>query len=675
MGKQKSNEKKDMKTKTKWFFMPAKKDMKEGEPAKPSNTVNEKDIPRLARKMKRLRDVICCQNVNTLPDDRIEIINGSPMYARTLYVSALPKNSTFAYTFESVLKFGNSNVSIFVRPLREGAAIKDLENAVNWLETKAILEKDDANKKRRLTRKANTGIQFMDSIDGGENAAYEVAILVTLYADSVEELNKLTDKLRNTARETSIILSIPYADQERAFLSNLPVNNNKIGFYHLMDKYSVSTLFHYTTGKFGHRTGAIIGRNIETHELVAYNAFDKSLKGYNVVISGTTRAGKSTWVKAYMKRNFKPGGIKFYSMDVDGEYGVVVESIGGVNIVIGKDTDTIINPFEIDIEYIRDKVTYIEKEYLDVLGKVNIATYDIMTMAKGAEPEKSKLTDVGLNIIRDIVKLEYERVGLVDGDPDSLYVVRNGMKYKKELPTVGSWYKALQEHENDYLNPTYKVEYDILLMVMKDYVRFMNGTKTYFDGQSRIPLHRNVPGFNFDLHHLHEKNERPIAQTIVMSFMLEGEVKKNSEDPLKAKQLMMIFDETHFLLPYPEARLKLTDAYRRAAKKNVAVLSASQNINDWFMYKECHPIFTNAGTKVLLRHDHSERKALLELMNITETEADKIISAEQGQYYIISGNNKAFVKLELMPSELPLFDTNMSSRQKRAEEQMRKVVS
>lgn len=662
--------------KARWFFMPGdnKKTKQEAGENKQPDSGKKTEDARLIKKMKRLRDAVCCQNVNTLPDDHIEIVNGSPMYVRTLYVSALPKRSTFAYTFESVLKFGNSNVSIFVKPLREGTAIKELDGAVTWLETKAILEKDDMNKKRRLENKTAKAISFMDSIDGGENAAYEVAILITIYGDSMEELNKLTDKLRNTARETSVILSIPYADQERAFLSNLPVNNNKIGFFHLMDKYSISTLFHYTTGKFGHRTGAIMGRNIETHELVAYNAFDKSLKGYNVVISGTTRAGKSTWVKAYMKRNFKPGGIKFYSMDVDGEYGIVVKSIGGVNIVIGKDTDTVINPFDIDIEYIIDKITYIEKEYLDVTGKVNIATYDIMTMAQGADPLKSKLTDIGLNIIRDIVKLEYSNTGLIDGDPDSLYIIKNGMKVKKDLPTLGSWYKTLQAHEGDYTNPTYKVEYDILLMVMKDYVRFMNGTKTYFDGQSRIPLTMNVAGFNFDLHLLHEKNERPIAQSIVMSFMLEGEVKKNSEDPLKAKQLMMIFDETHFLLPYPEARLKLTDAYRRAAKKNVAILSASQNINDWFMYKECHPIFTNAGTKVLLRHDHSERKALMELMNITETETEKIISADQGQYYIISGNNKAFVKLELMPSEIPLFDTNMSSKKKRAEEEMRKVV-
>lgn len=643
------------------------------------NLINTNES-RLLNKVKTLREVVVCQNVNPLPDDRIEIINGRKIFARTLYVSAMPRRSTFAHTFQETIKFGKSNVSIFVKPLRDGRAIKDLEEAVFNLETKLSLEKDDRNKIRKLNKKMTEAESFVDSIDGGENAAYEVAILITIYADSIEELNKLTDKLRNKARETSVILSMPYPDQERTFISNLPVNYNRVGYWHLMDKYSVSTLFHYTNGKFGHPTGAIIGRNIETHELVAHDPFMKGLKGYNVVISGTTRAGKSTLVKSWIKRYYKPlfdeikDGVKYYAMDTEGEYGPVFESIGGINIVIGNNTDTILNPFELDIEYERDKITSVERPRLDLTSKINGVTYDIMMMARGADPKSSKLTDIGSTIVKDIIKLEYEELKIKEGNPDSLYVEKHGMSVKKELPTLSSWYQRLVQNEKNYLNPTYKVEYDILTMVMKDWVRCMGGTRVYFDGQSKVPLNKPVSGFCFDLHHLDEKNERPIAQAIAMTIMLEGEVKKNSEDPLKAKKIMMIFDEAHFLLPYPEARQKLTDAYRRAAKKNVGILSASQNINDWMRYEETHPIFTNASTKILLRHDPSEKEALMKLMQITDAEADRIISSEQGQFYIICGNEKAYVQLELMPSELELFDTDMNSRRTREEEKLKKAV-
>lgn len=622
----------------------------------------KKEPTMFTKNMKQLKDVLVCKNVNALPDDHIQIINGRKIYSRVLYVSEMPRRTSFAVTFEPIFKFGNSNVSVFVKPLKEGKIIKELNDTIVDLDAERMMAEEHGkiNRARRLTKLLGEAESLSDSVDSGENLLFDVAILVTLYADSYEELNKLTDMLRKQARERSVILSAAYAGQKEGFLANLPFNNNTVGYYHLMDMYSLSTLFHYTKGKFGHSSGAIIGRNMDTGDLVAFNLFDRSMNGYNIVISGMTRAGKSTFLKILFMRSSEPNGIEIYSVDTEGEYGDTARTINGVNIEINN--DHVINPFDVDIEYNYDKATGQEMPYLNMIQKINDVTYNILTMARGGEPDNPLINDITMNIIKDTVKDIYNAWGYKHNDLDSAYVVKDGVKVLKTPPTLGEWYDHLCSEgvAAKYSTSTFKLYYDTLVLLMKDFVRHCNGTRLYFDGQSSIKVKPGVSFTNFDIHKLHEKNERPMVLSILMDWLWEKVIKKNSENPLKAKKLVVAFDETHYLLPLEEARKNLTQFYRRAAKRNVATISATQNINDYMMYEDCHAIFTNANTKILLRHDHKEKEALKTLMNVTDVESDCLVSANKGELYIISGNSRAFVKLDRLPSEIAVSETDMN---------------
>ncbi len=633
------------------------------------------------KRVNNIRDAVCCKNVNPLPDDHIQIINNTKIYARTLYIADLPRRSTFAYTFEPILKFPNANVSIFVKPMREGKAIKDLNNVIVDLDAERMMaENKDINRARRLTRLYQEAEALVDAVDAGENSLYDVSILITIHAKSYDELNKKTDDLVNKAKERKVLLSTPYAGQEEAFKANLPVNNNIVGYWHLMDKFSLATLFHFTQGKFGHSKGATLGRNLDTGELVSYNMFESKMNGYNLIICGMTRAGKSTTVKILALRSCSPNGIKFISLDPEGEYGLTAQRLGGINLEISNSSGIIINPFELELENKIDEVTGLEYPYLDLTEKISIATYNIMTMARGSDPDgdgaAEYVNEITRGIIRDTVKEAYKRKKIYHENNDSLFDIKDGKKVKKLLPTMSEWYDILTEKkfQDKFNTPTFLAPYEYLVMVMKDYTRKYEGTRLYFDGQSTYPnINQGISFLNFDIHHLNEKYERPIAQAILMDWMWEVRFKKNSENPLTAEQLVAFFDEAHHLLPYKEARKALTNFYRRAAKKNIAVLTATQNLMDYLAYDDAKAIFTNSATKILLRHDKQERTALLELMNVTEAEADAILTAEKGHAYIISGNNKAFVSIDRLPSEIPILETDMNVRKELAQQAMEQV--
>ncbi len=622
--------------------------------------------------LKDLKDIISCKNVNTVPNDHIEIINSKRIFTRTLYVSEMPRRSVFVNTFDSILHCPYANVSVFVDPISEGQSIRDLNNTITDLDAeRAMNEGKNINKARRIARLQAEAENLCDAIDSGENSLFKVSILITLYANSYEELNKRTDDLRYAARSRGVILSAPYGNQKNAFISNLPVCNNSIGKYHQMDKYSLSTLFAHTKGEFGHKSGAVLGRNMDTGRLVCYNIFDRSMNGYNIVIVGTTRAGKSTTIKALIDRSSYPGGPQFILLDAEGEYGFIAEALNGENIIISNDSGKVINPFDIDIEYKRDKATGNELTFLDLTEKIATVTYNILTMARGTTPNNPKIDDASRQIIQEVVQEAYKRKEIYDGIVDSLYENKNGIKAKKDLPTLSDWYLILSENNENSIKSRYygtslQERYEYIETVMKDYVRVAGGSRLYFDGQSTVNLKPDVTVINFDIHYLHEKHERPIAQSIIMDWMWETRCKKNSEDPLSAKQIVTIFDETHHLLPYPEARISLTNYYRRAAKKNVAVITATQNINDYMLYEDSHAIFTNATTKMVLRCAPKERDALKKLLDLTDTEVNCIISANKGEVYVVSGNSKAQVYIDRLPGEIELTETDMSVRQELA---------
>ena len=58
---------------------------------------------------------------------------------------------------------------------------------------------------------------------------------------------------------------------------------------------------------------------------------------------------------------------------------------------------------------------------------------------------------------------------------------------------------------------------------------------------------------NLDISQLEERFARPLAQQILLSWIWEKFVKKNSEDKSKAGKKRVLVDEAWMLLPFPEA--------------------------------------------------------------------------------------------------------------------------
>jgi hypothetical protein len=627
----------------------------------------QKEESAILRK-KSIKELIAPSGIDASNIDHLEIISSTKRYARSFFVSSLPRMCTFPELFRDMYLFGDINTSIYINPIKEERSQNELNRVINELETERIVAADKGNINREsiISQKRLEAEELRDEIAAGFNKLYEASIVATLFTYNLEELDRYTKLLAGEMSKTLVGIKTAWGIQEDAFQSNLPLMDDKIKKTHTFDRNSMGTVFPFTTSEIGHPTGVPLGFNKQTGTPILFDNFHKSLTNYNMVIFAKSGAGKSVTMKTLVSRSSVLMGIESLALDAEGEYRIVAESLGGINVVISPTSKTIINVFDIEAEIIKDEITGKERNVLNVENKVEDVTQALLTMARGST-RSDEVNELTKQIIAESVAEEYAARGITS-DPSSLYEssqvgLNNGnmfSKDKKKMPTIGSWYKRIQKKAQDNTNQDYQYHYSYLLKVMKQYIREYDGQMAYFDGQSTFELLDGSPFINIDISQLEERFARPLAQQILLSWIWEKFVKKNSEDRKRAKQKRVLVDEAWMLLPYQEAVDFLNKMARRARKRNVSLAIISQRFQDFYEKPEAQAVLTSSDTKLFLAQDKSEIQYLKEVFKLSEGEASFLVTCSKGEGLLKVGSDTAILKIMPTKKEFEFVETNLN---------------
>ena len=616
---------------------------------------------------KTIKELIAPAGIDASHIDHLEIISNVKKYARSFFISSLPRMCTFPELFRDMYMFGDINTSIYINPVPEAKSQNDLNRVINELESERIMAADrgNINRESTITQKRVEAEQLRDEIAAGFNKLFEASVVSTLFAYSLEDLDKLTKLLSTEMSKSLVGIKSAWAMQEEAFKSNLPLLSDKVKKVHTFDRKSMATVFPFTTSEVGHPTGIPLGFNKQTGVPILFDNFHSSLTNYNMVIFAKSGAGKSVTMKTLISRSYVLMGIESLALDAEGEYSIVAESLGGINVVLSPNSKTIINLFDIEPETIKDEITGKERVVLNVENKVEDVTQALLTMARGST-RSTEVNELTKQIIAESVAEEYSALGITN-DPNSLYdsSARNTdgnllQRPKKNMPTIGSWYKRMQKKAADNDNSDYKFHYSYLLKVMKQYIREYDGQMAYFDGQSTFELLEGAPFINLDISQLEERFARPLAQQILLSWIWEKYVKKNSEDRTKASKKRVLVDEAWMLLPYPEAVDFLNKMARRARKRNVSLAIISQRFQDFYEKPEAQAVLTSSDTKLFLAQDKSEIQYLKEVFKLSEGEAGFLVTCLKGEGLLKVGQDTAIIKIMPTQKEFEFVETNIN---------------
>ena len=618
-----------------------------------------------------LKDLLSPSGIDASHYDYLEIFSKVSRFARTFYLTTIPRQATFPYFLSGVYEFGDVNTSVFINPISETKSQNELNKQIVELQSERYVAHDrgDINRESVLATKQAEAESLRDQIAAGYNKLFDATIICTLFAYTKDELDKMSELLAMEASKNLLGLKTAWALQEEGFKSNLPLNSNKITRKHTFDRGSMATVFPFVNADAGHDTGVPIGINKQTGLPVIFDNFNNSLTNYNMIIFGKSGAGKSVTIKTIMARSAILMGVENLVLDAEGEYVVVAEALRGINVDIAPNSNTIINIFDIETEIEKDEITGRDRYILNVENKVEDVTQALLTMARGAT-KSEEVNELTKQIIAEIASEEYAAKGITS-DPNSLYEETFGdldsdsrdfnvTKRKKEMPTIGSWYDRLAEKAKSNDNETYKFHYDYLLKVMRQYVRKFDGQMAYFDGQSTFDLQDGSLFININISKLEERFARPLAQQILLSWIWEKYVKKNSEDKTKARNKRVLVDEAWMLLPYPEAVDFLNTMARRARKRNVSLTVVSQKFQDFYENKGVQAVLTSAETKLFLAQDKSEIEYLQEVFKLSEGEANFLITCTRGEGLIKIGYSSAVIAIRPTQREFEFVETNLT---------------
>ncbi len=617
-------------------------------------------------KKKTIKELIAPSGIDASNIDHLEIISNVTRYARSFFVSELPRVATFPELFRDMYLFGDINTSIYINPIAESRSQNELNRTINELETERIIAADRGNINRESTlgQKRFEAEQLRDEIAAGYNKLFEASVVSTLFAYSLEDLDRYTKLLASEMSKSLVGVKSAWGMQEEAFQSNLPLMQDKVKKTHIFDRRSMGTVFPFTTSEVGHPTGIPLGFNKQTGVPILFDNFHSSLANYNMVIFAKSGAGKSVTMKTLISRSAVLMGIQSLALDAEGEYSIVAESLGGINVVISPTSKTVINLFDIEPEIVRDEITGKSRSVVNVESKVEDVTQALLTMARGST-RSQEVNELTKQIISEAVAEEYAAEHITS-DPASLYesnAIMSGDvlgRKKKDMPTIGSWYKRILKKAEENKNVDYQFHYSYLIKVMKQYIREYNGQMAYFDGQSTFDLLDGTLFINLDISQLEERFARPLAQQILLSWIWEKYVKKNSEDRTKASKKRVLVDEAWMLLPYPEAVDFLNTMARRARKRNVSLAIISQRFQDFYEKPEAQAVLTSSDTKLFLAQDKSEIQYLKEVFKLSSGEANFLVTCFKGEGLLKVGADTAIIQIKPTAKEFEFVETNIN---------------
>ena len=94
---------------------------------------------------KTVKELIAPSGIDASDIDHLEIISNTTRYARSFFVSSLPRMCTFPELFRDMYLFGDINTSVYINPIPEARSQNELNRVINQLETERIVAADRGN--------------------------------------------------------------------------------------------------------------------------------------------------------------------------------------------------------------------------------------------------------------------------------------------------------------------------------------------------------------------------------------------------------------------------------------------------------------------------------------------------------------------------------------------------
>lgn len=573
-------------------------------------------------------------------------------FTKTYYVTGLPSTIHFGYLNRFFHVGADVHISIHVEPADSTLAISKRTKMMTRLEAEILAEQKAGTNKAiafyqqeyQLLEKEREELRL------GVERLFYTTIIFAVSSPNREEFLSACERIEREGFEGFMIRQA-YQEHDLGFRSVAPIGENLLRHPIEMTSSALANAFPFTNSRFSHEYGIPIGIDWSSGHLNRYDPWHEKLANSNMIIIGTSGAGKSYLVKGLVARG-AAFGIRFVIIDYEGEYTAVVKALGGASIRIDERSSYRMNPFELEEEEekLQDGTLH---RFVDVKEKISEMERFIVSMAHLHSGDR--LDAYNAAAINTLLQTLYEEDFCFTSDPESLYEKRdswernaNGdrliLRVKRQQPCFSDFFAKLeQKAETD-------PRLEELVMRLRRFHR--GGTEGMFDCYSNVEL-SDAPIIHFDLSSLPEKSHaRRLGMQVTFEWVLEKFIKKN----VHIKKCV-VSDETQKMLELEDTARFIEDVFRRIRKRSGAAVAASQDFRKFADNEFGRAIVQNSATKVLLRQDKNDKAAVMEVFGLEEREFDDLVGYRKGMGRWWAGGEVFYNVLNSFAEEEQLFST------------------
>lgn len=582
----------------------------------------------LAPGSRKPKDFIAPPSIDRSREDCLKIGN---KYCRSFVVNGFPSIVQVGWLDDLFNSEGDMDTAIYVQPADDREAIDELTAKITQFEAQLDIEMKRGNI-RNITKLQATIEQLYDQrrkLEQNYENLFYIHIVSNLYENSLESLDKQTQKLTNRLKGRKIDLSPMYLRQEDAYKSGLPFGVNFIkDKMRNFNSGALTACFPFYNSEVSHKNGVFIGINLSTMTPVLIDFYDRSiLNNSNASVFGQAGSGKTFFVSLLTLRSALKG-VRTVIIDPEGEYRKLTQALGGAYIKLSPESKTYINPFDIEEELDPDEGV----RKVDIKTKVSDLLNLIVVMVGGVDSEQRSIVS---SILTDLYNKDF---GITE-DPESLYEDdllfdderdELGYRVRKTMPTLSDLHAKLEAYAQEANNENIMRLANTLKMFVK------GGIYDLFDHQTSPELKEfsNAPIVSFDVSQLEEGTLRPIGMYVALSWTWEKFVKKNRH--IKKR---IVCDEAWMLVNKNMAGSAYTATFlencaRRIRKRNGGLLVASQNFVEFADNPQGKAVLTNTICNIFLRQNSTDIDAVQETFKLSEGEKIFLSTAKRGEMLI-----------------------------------------
>lgn len=545
-------------------------------------------------------------------------------YGRTLYVYGYPREIYTGWLSGLVNIDEVLDVSMYIYPVESQVVLNNLRKKVTQLEASMSINSEKGRTRDPALEAAITDAEELrDQLQVGAERFFRFGLYVTLYADSMDELDFVQHKIETLFGQQLVFSKVASAQQEQGLNSTIPQLSDQLQIRRNMNTGAISTSFPFTSADLTQDKGILYGINMHNNGLVIFDRF--SLENANMVVFAKSGAGKSFTVKLEALRSMMMGS-EIIIIDPENEYQKLADAVGGSYIRLSLNSSTRINPFDLP--------RVIDSDEADDALRANLVTlhglFRLMlggTQVAANGTPMAALTPIEEADLDQALIDTYARVGITS-DP---------LTHNSTPPTIADLYDTLLHMGNSGPQLAQRLR------------KYTTGTFAgIFSQQSNIDINNPMVVFNIrDL----EDELRPVAMYIVLSHIWN--ITRTEQ-----KKRMLIVDEAWQLMKYDDSANFLFSLAKRARKYYLGLTTITQDVEDFMGSKMGRAIVANSSMQLLLKQSTSAVDVLSDVFKLTDEEKKRLANFPVGQGLFFAGQNHVHIQIQASPTEQQLITTN-----------------